>query len=195
MKKQILMIAALLIVLSSAVFANEGEVNNSNTSVEVNRTNDNSYSVVYKGVNTEKVNIKIVDENNQLIFAESIKNRDSFVRPYNLSNLPQGTYTIIVTDANGTRSHEVKNYSASENANSNGTVRFKSFEPNRYVLNIVNTTSQTAIIKIYNNDNKLVYTTTENLDGGNYAKIYNLKNVNSGLIEVYFNDNVKTFRF
>jgi hypothetical protein len=54
--------------------------------------------VFYKGVESNDVKVSIYDESNRLIYKETIRKVDGFIRPYNLSQLSKGNYTVEVID-------------------------------------------------------------------------------------------------
>ena len=192
--KKTLVIAALLTVLSSAVFASEGESTTAKASTEVRKSETQVFNLVYKGATSERVDVRIVDENDNILFSESIKNLNAFARPYNLSQLPEGTYTIKVTDSNGTKVHEIHNYKnpAKVVEKSLHFVRLTKVTDGKYQLTIGNQGVNDAQIEIYDNNQNLLYRNTELLNG-NYAKVYNLQQVDAKTVSIEINGQIKTF--
>ena len=188
------MITALLTVLSSAVFASEGESTTAKASTEVRKSETQVFNLVYKGATSERVDVRIVDENDNILFSESIKNLNAFARPYNLSQLPEGTYTIKVTDSNGTKVHEIHNYKnpAKVVEKSLHFVRLTKVTDGKYQLTIGNQGVNDAQIEIYDNNQNLLYRNTELLNG-NYAKVYNLQQVDAKTVSIEINGQIKTF--
>jgi hypothetical protein len=48
---------------------------------------------------TQRVQIRILDAENSLLLSEAIKEKGPFAKKYNLSNLPNGRYTVEIEDA------------------------------------------------------------------------------------------------
>lgn len=197
MKTKTQMIAVLLTVLSTVAFATGDEKDklNAKASVEVKMEGAQIFNLIYKGENSEKVDIRIYDESKRLVFSESIKKYDAFSRPYNLSNLPEGIYTVVVKDANGTINKSVENYTSrsgsSENVNFN-LVRFHEVAQDKYKLTIINKGVTNAEVKIYDKTGDLLYVKNEKLTG-NFALLYNLSLVNAKTVKVKLNGAEKTF--
>lgn len=57
--------------------------------------------VIYKNEDLCQVNVVIKDEDGVEVFKEDLISVGGFVRPYNLSNLEKGDYTIHLKDASG----------------------------------------------------------------------------------------------
>lgn len=189
--------ALLLTVLSTAAFASDKEKETTKTSakVEVKRQDAHVFNLVYKGANAEKVQIRLLDANGEVVFSEIIKKIDAFVRPYNLKALPEGIYTVEVTDANGTTTKTINHTDKIEMMTAvelPTIVKLDSIENAKYKLTIVNKGYSNAEVKIYDNQDKLVYNGLENINGS-YAKLYNLKKVVAKKVVVTINDQTKVF--
>lgn len=189
------MIAVLLTVLSTVAFATGDEKDklNAKASVEVKMEGAQIFNLIYKGENSEKVDIRIYDESKRLVFSESIKKYDAFSRPYNLSNLPEGIYTVVVKDANGTINKSVENYTSRSSENVNfGLIRFNEVAQDKYKLTIINNGVANAEVKIYDKTGDLLYVKNEKLTG-NFALLYNLSLVNAKTVKVRLNGAENTF--
>jgi len=194
MKRTTQIMAALLTVISSVAFAtgDEKEVNKT-SSVEVMLKEPKVFHLVYKSENADRVSIKIMNENNRVVFSESIKKYDAFTRPYNLSLLPEGIYTVEVTDQFGTTKRQIHNFKYTPSTVAlPHIVKLDQIEDQKYKLTIVNQGVNAANISIYDAKNDLVYKGFENLDG-NFAKLYNLSRVNAKTVEVVVNGQVTSF--
>ncbi|MEP2773046.1 MAG: T9SS type A sorting domain-containing protein [Fulvivirga sp.] len=195
MKTKTQMIAVLLTVLSTVAFATGDEKDklNAKASVEVKMEGAQIFNLIYKGENSEKVDIRIYDESKRLVFSESIKKYDAFSRPYNLSNLPEGIYTVVVKDANGTINKSVENYTSRSSENVNfGLIRFNEVAQDKYKLTIINNGVANAEVKIYDKTGDLLYVKNEKLTG-NFALLYNLSLVNAKTVKVRLNGAENTF--
>lgn len=98
MKKLVVLFGALMIISRIAL---AGEVNApkaTNTSVTMK---GEVVKIFYRSENADRVKVTIYDGAKKAVFTEEIKNKSSFVRPYNLENLPYGEYIIVLEDKNG----------------------------------------------------------------------------------------------
>src|SRR6266581_2345699 len=57
--------------------------------------------VYYKSETTGRVDVSIANSAGQHLFSESIFKTNGFIRPYNLESLPEGEYTVTVSDSYG----------------------------------------------------------------------------------------------
>jgi hypothetical protein len=60
-------------------------------------TNQNVVKVFYKAPTFDNVSVTIYDSENRKVFSETIRKISGFARPYNLSSLPVGSYTLKVS--------------------------------------------------------------------------------------------------
>jgi len=187
-------IAALLTVISSASFATgeEKKEKKASATVEVTRQNAHVFNLTYKGSNNDKVEVSIYNENNKVVFSEIIKKYDAFNRPYNLSKLPEGLYTVKVTDTNGTIVKEINHSTSVENISTISMVKFDSVASDKYKLTIINQGSKKAKITIFSGDNEVLYTSNQSING-NFATIFNLAQVKAKTVEVSVNGKVSVY--
>ena len=54
------------------------------------------FKLFYKSEESADVKVEIIDANSAIVFTETIRKSDGFVRPYNFAMLPEGRYTIKV---------------------------------------------------------------------------------------------------
>jgi len=186
-------IAALLTVISSASFATgeEKKEKKSSATVEITRQNEHVFNLTYKGSNNEKVEVKIFNENNVVVFSETIKKYDAFNRPYNLSKLPEGVYSVKVTDTNGTVVREI-NHASFKFASAISMVRFDSVAVNKLKLTIINQGSKKAAIRILDKNNDVLYASNQSING-NFATIFNLAQVKAKTFEVTVNGKISVY--
>ena len=102
MNKPLSLLAILLI--SGITFANAFD--NPSTTMVVLK-NGSTFRLLYKGAEQSDVKVLILNDENQIVFTEKIKNTDGFARPYNFSNLPEGHYSIQIKDNAGVRTETV----------------------------------------------------------------------------------------
>jgi hypothetical protein len=96
-------ILGLLILISSVVLA--GGIDNPlvPSNMAIVKTNTGA-RVFYSTEKISQVRIRIYHiENDQEVFSDFIKSKASFSRLYNLTNLPEGQYRVVMEDENGIR--------------------------------------------------------------------------------------------
>ncbi|RAV98400.1 hypothetical protein [Pseudochryseolinea flava] len=170
MKKILSMIVA--IAISGAVFANNSaRVSGTDAIVTNNGANVKLY---YKSQTTSKVVVSIYNESHKLVFSETVHQENGFARPYNFSNLEEGTYTIDVNDGGAHYAKQVT-YKKEKREKSEMHARLTQVvgETGKYILSIPKSAYKTVTVKIYNESNRLTYSAEEQLDG-DFAKVYNI---------------------
>ena len=173
MKKSI-SILTLLLIAGSISFVNAFDDPRSTSGV---LKQGSTVKVLYKASELSDVKIYILDEQDQIVYTEKIKNTDGFARPYNLSNLPQGNYKIKLLDNSGSHvehiSHSVKPVKRSRIT----YVARVAGSTDSFILSVPNKGQDDISITIYNADDELLYSGKETITG-DFAKIYKLKNYN-----------------
>ncbi len=127
----------------------------------------------YKGTKTSDVKVAIYNASDKMVFSETIRKVDGFVRPYNFSSLAEGEYSIVLTDESG-RQVERVNYSLGKIEKLANVMHIAGGEQNKYMLTVSNKGKDAITVKIYDEKGSLVYNQTEQVDG-DYARIYNLE--------------------
>lgn len=130
----------------------------------------NIVKVFYRGEQAGKVKVTIFNAKGRTVYNETFRNTENFMRPYNFSFLPPGDYTIEVSDAQGTRSQKVS-YGTSEKKRTAHLSRLSN--DNTYILAVPNEGREALTIRIFDDNNALVYRETAVIDG-DFAKVYNL---------------------
>lgn len=132
----------------------------------------NVVKLFYRGEQSGKVKITIYNEKGFKVFTETMRNKEHFMRPYNFASLPEGNYTIELSDTNGRRFHNVK-HSVSYGKRV-ATLHRLEHERSKYMLSVPNIGADALTVKIFDEHNTLVYEVTEVIEG-NFAKLYNLE--------------------
>ena len=96
MKKTTLCLMVCLLTASFA-FATAPEKTSDFAVINKGRT----LKVIYKASSENDVKIVIRDSGSKAVFEETLRNTDNFLRPYNLSQLPEGEYSVEITDNDG----------------------------------------------------------------------------------------------
>jgi flagellar hook assembly protein FlgD len=141
--------------------------------VVVNQKATGTFKVIYEGEKKGSVKMNILDAKGVLVFTETLKSVDGFIRPVNFSNMTPGQYTIEVIDANGKVIQQV-NY-VTETAVNNIHVA-KIAEEGKYLLAVANQGSEEINVKIFDGSNNLVHNESVKVNGS-LGLVYNLKKV------------------
>jgi hypothetical protein len=168
--KKTLSILAALTIFSTSLFANNIDNPNAATGMAIMK-NGTTVKLFYKGTKQADVKVSIYNAANTLVYSETIKNVDGFVRPYNFTNLEEGEYSIELHGENGRQVERViyKLGKVEKLAN----VMHVTGESNKYILSVANKGQDVLTIKIYGDKGILLYSKTENVDG-DFAQVYNL---------------------
>jgi outer membrane lipoprotein-sorting protein len=141
-----------------------------------------TFKLSYTRTERSNVKVSIYNESNQLVFSETIHKISSFIRPYNFSDLPEGNYTIEITDGSS-KVVKTVNY---KKESSEKFVKWVPVNgsPNKYVLTVANKGTELIRINIYDSKGNLQYSSCEKITG-DFAKVYDLKKISGKvLVEV-----------
>lgn len=176
--KKLLSLFGVLMIFSTLVFAH-GKNSPSFAPTGFTLVRDGAViKVVYKPARHSTVKISIQNENGRVFFSEFINCKDGFVRPYNLSRLPLGKYTVNLIDKNGTHSEEILLEGKREIVYH--VRQFKS-DPSKYMLTIPAASIEKAIVTMYENG-KVIHKEEVELQG-DFAKLYTVKHSDQ---EIFF---------
>jgi len=166
MNKPLSLLAMLLIGGITCVNA----FDNPSTTMAVLK-NGSTFRLLYKGIKQSDVKVLILNDENQIVFSEKIKNTDGFARPYNFSELPEGNYSIQLKDQSGVRTETVNHHSKKESKKTMHLMRVPGTA--RYILSVPNKGASDLSIAIFNDLDEVMYRSEENISG-DFARIYNL---------------------
>ncbi|ELR70691.1 hypothetical protein C900_03464 [Fulvivirga imtechensis AK7] len=151
------------------------------------------------GKTDEKTTINIWNAENKLVYTETIKKINAFVRPYNFSQMPDGVYTLEIIEGRTVSKklifHGVVAPVLKEEATYPEVVKVDPLtgEKSVYKLTIVNPGKVKASIRIFDGNEKLVYSTVESFENI-FSRLYNLKEIGLGAtLEVEVNGDVKKY--
>lgn len=146
----------------------------------------------YRGEQRGDVSVAIYDERGATIYKERLQDTRGFMRPYNFSAMPSGVYTVELTDEKGSVKRTVL-YTTSNNKRVARLTRLDKGE-HRYVLSVPNSGSDVLKVRIYNENNRLLYHKKERIEG-DFARVYNLNTVRGRLIFEITDKNGNSNRF
>jgi hypothetical protein len=142
-------------------------------SAVVKKTGTGTYRVIYKSSNPDDVKVSIVDENNKTVFTEKLLNTDGFIRPYNLTELGEGNYTILIEDANGIKKEQV-NYRLDKVSDLFNVIKLS--EENKYLVTSPEHGHESLSVKIYNQAGEVLYNESTKLTEA-FARVYKLEKI------------------
>jgi hypothetical protein len=171
--KKFLTILVVLTAVCGAVNANEIDNPKASVGMAVMKTGS-IVKLFYKGSVAGNVKVAIYNAKGEKVFTEILRNIENFVRPYNLSSLEQGEYTIELEGVDGKQIQKVS-YFKGKIEKLMHLVHLQGTD-NKYVLSVANKGSEKLQVKIYDGANNLLYNETESFQG-DFAKIYNLDKV------------------
>src|SRR5690242_12927838 len=101
MKKILALSASVLMCTLVFGHGTDGPIKGSSSVAVTNVTGSKLYKVYYKSDQVGKVKVSVLSENGSIIFSETLRKVNGFLRPYNFDGLPEGEYTIRVEDEYG----------------------------------------------------------------------------------------------
>jgi hypothetical protein len=131
--------------------------------------------VIYESPVSSQVKVTISDADGNEVFAEKVESAEGFIRPYNFSLLPKGDYTISLADKNGEYSENICTRDKEWVAN---VIKLGAREE-KYMVSIPYQGPGEVAIQVYDQHEQLVYSETVVMQT-DFAKIYNLKNLDEG---------------
>lgn len=174
--KKTLSIFVVLISMSSVVFAGGIDDPKVSSRIAIVRKDENHFNLIYKGNKVANVAVAIYNAKNELQFTEVIRKSDGFVRPYDLSGLQNGDYTIVVKNNSDEILSESVNISPTKSSLMTQVVKTK--ENNKYVLTIADKKSEYVTVRVSDETSTILYEKRESLKG-QMAKLFSFKGTNN----------------
>lgn len=140
--------------------------------------------IFYRSENSDKVKVTIYNAANEAVFSEEIKRKSSFIRPYNLENLPFGAYTVVLEDRNG-RTEETVMY-AKEVVSVQASILHKK-ESRKATVTLFSTGETEVTYSVLDINDNVLYSKSEKVNG-QAAKSFNLEKI-KGAVTVQVSDN------
>jgi flagellar hook assembly protein FlgD len=166
-----LMVSALLVALVAGVAVAADPVGPK--VVVLTQKESGMFKVIYEGVKAGKVNMKISNQDGEVVFNESVTGVNGFVRPVNFKGMAPGEYTIEVSDVSGKQIQKV-NYEIEQTVNIVHVSKIAG--ESKYLLAVAKGTEEKINVRIFDGSNNLVH--NQNLVvSGNLGLVYNLKDV------------------
>lgn len=168
--KKFLSILTLAVAVSGTALAIDDKPKNSPVGMAVVKS-ETGFKLFYKGNKPSDVTVKIYDKNGDQVFSETLKNQDSFMRPYNMNTLTEGEYTVELSSSEGKAKEKITHSTKEETGRMMDLVRVK--DSDKYLLRVANKGNELLDVKVYDAFDKLVYENDEKISG-DFAKLYDL---------------------
>ncbi|MFM8911434.1 MAG: hypothetical protein ACKOE6_00775, partial [Flammeovirgaceae bacterium] len=172
-----IVVAVVLLGVTTCAFAKR----TTGSDVAVVKTNESVFKVMYHSAEKSTVQVRIANAEGEIIFKESFKNTDGFVRPYNLSELPKGSYSVTVDNGNAIRTEliEYRNSVAQKN------IHFgKVIDQNKIAITGFSSSESEFFIKVLDQQKREVFAGSYTVNG-QFGKLFKMKDISSYTIEVY----------
>ena len=169
MKTRTLFFALLLAITTTALaYGSEGP-----GMTVVNVKGSEIYKVIYRGSVGGKARLNIVDAHGNKIHSESFAGLNGFILPVNFKGLQAGNYTIEIVDNTG-RYEELVSFNPLSDTKSIHVTKLVR-ESGKYLLAIADAKNETISVRIFDQDQRLVYDETKKLSG-DFAQVYRMEN-------------------
>lgn len=128
---------------------------NDEKSVEIRQTEPAKVMVAVANAPQGPMTVKITDADNRLVLRDRINKTEAFAKRYDFQALPIGTYSIEVSDENGTL--RTATFNTEEKSSPAVFSRVTELGSNQYRLLISNLKATDVTVQIFDGD-KLIYT-------------------------------------
>lgn len=175
MKKSIIL-AVLAVAVNASVFAadNLDNAKGAANAVVTTTTRPNVYNLVYSPTKAGRVTVTIQNQSNVVVLQEDLFAEKGFIRPYNFTGMPTGSYKVTVTDAAGKTELAVAYNTTVVNAVRKAEI--KPLDAKKYQLRLVGNTADAVEVTIYDQFGSAVHTETLT-QKGSFTRIYDLNKI------------------
>lgn len=170
-----LFLAALIVLVGTSAFASGP---GSPRLVVIGQKNPGIFKVIYESGITSNVKMTILDKNEAVVFAETTKNVEGFIRSVNFTRMEPGEYTIEIADKAGKQIQKVV-YAAETDivtAPAKNVRIAKIASDGKYLLTVTNSGINQVKVRIFDGANNLVHNESTTVNG-DFGLVYNLKDV------------------
>lgn len=161
---------AAWVLISSVAFAKDP---GTPRVVVVNQKNSGTFKVIYEGAKSGEVTMSITNNKGTVVYAETTRVVNGFIRPVNFTGMEAGEYTIEIADASGKQIQKIV-YSNESSVRSVQVSKIK--EEGKYLLAVANDGAEQINVRIFDGNNNLIHNQDLTIDG-NFGLVYNLKSV------------------
>ena len=115
----------------------------------------------------------ILNHEKEVVFTETTKNVDGFIRSVNFTQMDPGEYTVEIADKSGKQTQKVV---YAEKAPLLNVHISKIAVEGKYLLSVTNSGANRINVQIFDGTDNLVHNESTTING-NYGLVYNLKGV------------------
>ena len=192
MKMKSIFLATFLLMTAVATFGSDEPKKTGVAVVPMNGAE--RVKVIYKSETAGKVQVKVYNAENGVIYSEGFNNTDGFILPLNLSKVGYGDYTFEISDASGRRIEKL----VYEPAKSLNNIRISKLDATegKFLVAVESPKNEKITVRIFDNFNNLLHNEVKSVNGG-FAQVYTVKNL-TGTCTFEVSDNnglVKSVQF
>lgn len=140
-----------------------------------------TFKLFYKAKEEGNVTVTIYDDANRVVFSESFKGSDGFIRPYNFAKLEQGRYTFELKDASGLKTQNISYEPESQSEKVAKVIQLPGTE--KYALLVPQNGSKSMSVDIYDREGNSVYSRIQRVEG-DYSRLFDLSGLETFTIVV-----------
>lgn len=130
------------------------------------------FKVIYRGSETGKVKMNILDANGKVIHSETFAGLNGFIIPVNFKGVASGNYTIEVVDSSGKYQENVSNGPAFDLKSIHVSKILT--EEGKFLLAMANVQDEPIRVTIYDRSDKVVYNESKTVNG-DFAQVYRIE--------------------
>lgn len=183
MKKLTMTVAVLVTVIGTAFATGNGS---KKVRTNVIPSSSSVFKVIYANEEQAVVKIRVKDEAGHLIHTDRIKSVGGFMKPYNLSNLEAGAYSLEITDQYGTVKEEVL-----VKAPVNDAMKLISLSNNKVRLIVEESPNTPFTLSIFSLDGELVHR-EKFTETKSFSRIYDLSRFENNTFTFHLSDDKTT---
>ena len=192
MKAKSMILAALFVMTVAATFGSDEPKKAGVAVVPMNGAE--LVKIIYKSETAGKVQVKVYNAENTVVYSGSFADTKGFILPLNLTQVGYGEYKFEITDASGKRTETL----VYEAAKSNNNIRIAKLDAGegKFLVAVTSPKNEKVTVRIFDNFNNLLHNEVKSVNG-DFAQVYTVKNL-TGTCTFEVSDNtglVKTVRF
>ena len=129
--------------------------------------------ILYKG-NEQQVKVKIRNTEGDVLYSETLQKRGSFIRPYNLSSLPDGRYSFSLKGELSSHYFEVEKSEGRISVNRVMSISLRKEESDSYKLTVLGNMQQIVSVQFKDREDRIIF--SERIrENGSFEKSYRFK--------------------
>ncbi len=167
------------------------EENTLATLVTVKQLDQGKVQLTYYGKSPENIYVQIINDKDKPVFRETIKSKRGVQKPYNISQLPEGTYIFKVRVDDEEITHTIK-HKAPDLAK-NIVMQTSAFGEGKLKLMIMTPGKKDFKLRLYDEHNRLIL--QERIDQTrNFGKVYNLEELRVNSVKIVLSNSTQILK-